>query len=116
MLFLVNIFTEINHRKSVSIRVFFTDIDDSQDSRGPSFISLYHFHPLANIATLLKSFEQKHAFNCVQEIFIICRDTATLLDANSPNNNQLKISQFMTWKVKKGQKLMKLDTKVVQNL
>ena len=90
--------------------------NNKKQKRGPSFISLYHFHPLANIATLQKSFEQKHAFNCVQEIFIICRDTATLRDANSPNNNQLKISQFMTWKVKKGQKLMKLDTKVVQNL
>ena len=40
---------------------------------------------------------------------------ATLRDTNYPNNKQLKINQFITWKVKKDQKLMKLGTKVVQN-
>ena len=40
-----------------SIRVFFKDTDDSQDSRGkggggPSFSPLYHFHRLTNFETL----------------------------------------------------------------
>ena len=37
-------------------------------------------------------------------------------DTNSSTNNQLKINQFIIWVVKKGKKLMKLRTKVVQNL
>ena len=41
---------------------------------------------------------------------------ATLRDNNSPNNNQLKINQFIIWKFKKGQKLMKLGIKLVRNL
>ena len=40
---------------------------------------------------------------------------ATLRDTSSPNNNQWNINQFIIWKVKKGQKLMKLGTKVVEN-
>ena len=44
-----------------SIRVFFTDTDDSQESRGmegkgPSFIPLYHFLPLTNIETFISNF------------------------------------------------------------
>ena len=42
-----------------SIRVFFTDTDDPQDCRGgegPSFIPLYHFHPLTNIETFICNF------------------------------------------------------------
>ena len=38
---------------------FFIDTDDSQDSRGregPSFIPLYHFHPLTNIETFICNF------------------------------------------------------------
>ena len=37
----------------------FTDTDDSQDSRegrGPSFIPLYHFHPLTNIEIFICNF------------------------------------------------------------
>ena len=53
-----------------SIRVFFTDTDDSQDIRGPSFIPLYHFHPLTNIQTFrhlcatLHVRWLSHVFNC----------------------------------------------------
>ena len=37
----------------------FTDTDNSQDSKGregPSFIPLYHFHPLTNIETFICNF------------------------------------------------------------
>ena len=37
----------------------FTDTDDSQDSRGrrgPSFLPLYHFHPLTNIQKFICNF------------------------------------------------------------
>ena len=48
----------------------FTDTDDSQDCRGregrPSFIPLYHFHPLTNIQTFICNFAcemTSHIFN-----------------------------------------------------
>ena len=50
---------------SLSFHIFFlsgfsfTDNDDSQGSRGgrgPSFILLYHFHPLTNIQTFICNF------------------------------------------------------------
>ena len=76
MLFLINIFTEINHRKKSSTKTCF-------------YLIVF----------------KKFLLSC-----------ATLRDTNSPNNSQLKINQFIILKVKKGQKLMKLGTKVVQNL
>ena len=76
MLFLINIFTEINHRKKSSTKTCF--------------------------------------YLIVLKKFLLSR--ATLRDTNLPNNSQLKINQFIILKVKKGQKLMKLGTKVVQNL
>ena len=42
-----------------SIRVFFTDTDNSQRSRrreGKSFIPLYHFHPLTSIEIFICNF------------------------------------------------------------
>ena len=53
------------HRKNFDktiffpIKVFFTDNDDSQDSRGregPFFTPLYHFHLLTNIETFICNF------------------------------------------------------------
>ena len=76
MLFLVNIFTEINHRKKSSTKTCF-------------YLIVFKKISLSG---------------------------ATLCDSDSPNNNQLKINQFIIEKFKKGQKLMKLGTKVVQNL
>ena len=35
---------------------FFTDTEVFQDSRGPSFITLYHFHPPTNIETFICNF------------------------------------------------------------
>ena len=75
VLFLVYIFTEINHRRKYSAKLC--------------------FYLIVFKESLLSG--------------------ATLRDTNYPNNKQLKINQFIIWKVKKDQKLMKLGTKVVQN-
>ena len=43
-------------------RFFFTDTDNSQDSRGKEgtfFIPLYHFHPLTNIQTFMCNFARE---------------------------------------------------------
>ena len=76
MLFLVNIFTEINHRKKSSTKTCF-------------YLIVFKKFSLSG---------------------------ATPRDTNSSTNNQFKINQFIIWMVKKGKKLMKLGTKVVQNL
>ena len=42
-------------------RFSFTDTDDraAEEGKGPSFISLYHFHPLTNIQTVICTFAWK---------------------------------------------------------
>ena len=52
--------------------------------------------------SLKKSLQQKRFYLIVFKKFSL--SGATLRDTNSLNNNQLKINQFIIWKVKKGQK------------
>ena len=52
-----------------SIRVFFTDTDDSKNNRGrggPSFIPLYHFHPLTNSETFICMWDDYHVLRLEQ--------------------------------------------------
>ena len=68
-----------------SIRVFFTDTDNSQDSRErdePSFVPLYHFHPLKNIETFICNFacEMTITYFCLPNRNACVCQAATLWD------------------------------------
>ena len=91
---ILNIFSKELHRRYLKwllIRLLFifflsgfsfTDTDDSQESEeesGPSFIPLYHFHPLRNIQIYISTLYVRwlsHIFNCTACIY----QTATWWD------------------------------------